>query len=140
MKAKFTIYGPPRGKQRPRHMKNGHTYTPDETIEYENLVKVEYRRQCRGIRFDKQVPLDVRITAYYPIPKSVSKKKHALMLQHRVRPVVKPDFDNLGKIVCDSLNQIAFYDDSQICDCQIRKFYSEEPRVVVTIQEASTSF
>lgn len=48
----------------------------------------------------------------------------------------KPDFDNIGKIVCDSLNNIAYHDDAQIVDAQVRKFFSDDPRVVVTIQEA----
>ena len=33
----------------------------------------------------------------------------------------------------DSLNNLAYYDDTQIVDCQCRKFYSENPRVEVTI-------
>ena len=49
----------------------------------------------------------------------------------------KADWDNIGKIVCDSLNGIAYHDDVQIVDAQVRKFYGETPRVVVTIQEAS---
>lgn len=32
-----------------------------------------------------------------------------------------------------SLNNLAYYDDTQIVDCQCRKFYSENPRVEVTI-------
>jgi len=53
-----------------------------------------------------------------------------------IRPTKKPDIDNICKIICDSLNKIAYHDDSQIVDCQVRKFYSERPRVVVTISEA----
>lgn len=81
--------------------------------------------------------LDMRIVAYFPIPKSTSKKKRQLMLEGQIRPTKKPDFDNIGKIVCDALNTVAYHDDVQIVDAQVRKFYSEEPRVVVTIQEAA---
>lgn len=140
MKIKFTIHGEPEGKGRPRFRKHGkfpQPYTPDGTLSYENLIKVEYQNQCGGLKFDQGTPLDMRITAYYTIPKSVSKKKRELMLQHVIRPTKKPDFDNLGKVVCDALNKIAFYDDVQIVDAQVRKFYGETPRVVVTIQEAS---
>ena len=45
-------------------------------------------------------------------------------------------YENLVKIVCDSLNNIAYHDDAQIVDAQVRKFFSDDPRVVVTIQEA----
>lgn len=139
MKVSFSILGEPYGKGRPRFRKVGNfqqPYTPEATASYENLVKLEYRRQCNDWNFGKDVPLDVRITAYFQIPESTSKKKKALMLERKIRPMKKPDFDNIGKIVCDSLNNIAYKDDAQVVDCQVRKFYSDNPRVVVTIQEA----
>ena len=46
--------------------------------------------------------------------------------------------DNVVKIVADSLNQIAYRDDTQIVDCQCRKFYSDNPRVEVTIKEVKS--
>lgn len=115
------------------------TYTPEKTANYENLVKVEYRRQCHDFKFDSDVPLDVRIMAYYGIPKSTSKKKHKLMLFKAVRPTKKPDCDNLCKIYLDALNAVAYKDDVQVVDLQVRKFYSENPRVVVTIRKAETT-
>ncbi len=77
--------------------------------------------------------------AYYGIPKSTSKKKHKLMLFKAVRPTKKPDCDNLCKIYLDALNAVAYKDDVQVVDLQVRKFYSENPRVVVTIQKAETT-
>ena len=127
------------GKGRPRFRNAGafvQPYTPEKTVSYENLVRLEYRRQCNDFKFPKDTPLDVRITAYYGIPKSASKKKAQLMRERKIRPMKKPDFDNIGKIVCDSLNDIAYHDDAQIVDAQVRKFFSDDPRVVVTIQEA----
>lgn len=140
MKVKFTVLGEPAGKGRPRFSRQGpfvRTYTPEKTVAYEDLVKLEYHRQCKGFRFDDGQPLDMRVTAYYSIPKSVSKRKRQAMLDHKVRPMKKPDNDNIVKMVQDALNQIAYRDDVQIVDCQLRKFFSEEPRVVITIQEAS---
>ena len=137
MTVKFTVLGEPRGKQRPRVTGKGNTYTPAETVQYENLVRMEYRRQCSDYRFPDDAALDMRIMAYYAIPKSASKKKRQEMLEHRIRPLKKSDWDNVGKIIADSLNEIAYKDDVQIVDGQVRKFYSSEPRVVVTIQEAS---
>lgn len=142
MKAKFVIPGEPFGKQRPkvyanRSGKGSHAVTPEKTVLYENLIKLTYQQQC-GFRFCDNAHLDVRIIAYYSIPKSTSKKNRQLMLDGVMRPTKKPDFDNIGKIICDALNQIAYKDDAQIVDAQVRKFYSEEPRVVVILQEAAT--
>lgn len=141
MKVKFTVLGAPVGKGRPRFRNTGNfvqTYTPKETVSYENLVKLEYRRQCNDFKFDKDTPVDMRITAYYTIPKSVSKKKRSLMLEHKIRPLKKPDSSNVVKSIEDALNGIAYHDDTQIVDSQIRRFYGETPKVVVTIQEAQT--
>lgn len=139
MKVKFTVLGEPSGKGRPRFSRSGpyvKTYTPEKTVNYETLVQLEYERQCKNHRFPDKTPLDLRISAYYSIPKSVSKKKKLLMLCHAIRPMKKPDNDNVVKIIQDALNLVAFHDDVQIVDCQLRKFYSERPRVEVIIQNA----
>lgn len=133
MKAMFCIYGEPQGKGRHRTA-GGHEYTPEKTTIYENLVKTEYRLQS-GVRFADDAMLDVRILAYYTIPKSASQKKQRMMLDGIIRPIKKPDYDNIGKVICDALNKIAYRDDAQVVDAQVRKFYSETPRVVVTISD-----
>lgn len=133
MEISFTVLGTPTAKGRPRMTKEGHTYTPHKTVEYENLVRLEYSRQCGNHKFDRDIPLDVRIVAYYPIPKSVSKKKRKMMVRHQLRPMKRPDTDNVCKSILDSLNEVAYHDDAQVVDCQVRKFYGEAPRVVVRI-------
>ena len=117
---KFVVPGLPFGKQRPN---------------YENLVKMAYQEKAKGKRFKDGDMLDVRIIAYYNIPPSTSKKRRTMMLEHKIRPTKKPDWDNIGKIVCDSLNNIAYHDDNQVVDAQVRKFFSENPRVEVTIRK-----
>lgn len=137
MKAKFSVLGQPQGKERARtvRLKNGisHTYTPDKTVLYENLIRTEYRRQCGTAKFPDDVMLDMRIIAYYTIPTSASKKRKQLMEEGGIRPTKKPDMDNIVKAVSDALNQVAFRDDAQVVDCQVRKFYSTQPRIEVTI-------
>ena len=135
MEVKFTILGEPKGKGRPRfNTRTGHAITPKDTVNYETLVHMEYLAQCQDFRFPDDIMLDMRIKAYYSIPKSASKKKKAAMLAGKIRPTKKPDMVNVVKIIADSLNQIAYRDDTQIVDCQCRKFYSENPRVEVIIK------
>ena len=133
MEVKFTVLGTPVAKGRPRMTRQGHTYTPQKTVAYENLVRLVYQRQCGSVKFGKDIPLDVRIAAYYPIPKSVSKKKRQMMVRHQLRPMKRPDTDNVCKSILDSLNDVAYHDDAQVVDCQVRKFYGEDPRVLVKI-------
>lgn len=133
---KFVIPGEPTGKGRPRVVKRGaftQTYTPAKTVAYENLVKLEYERQCHGMRYGKEDALGMLITAYKPIPSSVSKKKLRLMLDRLISPGKKPDWDNIGKIICDALNGIVWKDDAQIVDGRVVKLYAEHPRVEVEI-------
>lgn len=141
MRVSFTILGEPQGKGRPRFARAGNyvrTYTPDKTAAYENLVKLEYERQCRGRKFGDTEQLDLRIFAYYGVPQSVSKKKKGQMFEGIIRPSKKPDMDNVVKVIADSLNNVAYKDDTQIVDAMVRKFYSDTPRVKVVIQTAGT--
>ncbi len=57
------------------------------------------------------------------------------MLQGIIRPTKRPDWDNIGKIVSDALNELAYHDDSYIVDARVRKWYSDTPRVEVEITE-----
>jgi len=133
MKVQFTIPGKPMGKQRPRVMRNGITFTPTQTVNYESLVKLIYSQLPEPRRFEGEVK--VRITAYYEIPKSTSNKKRDDMSVGFIRPTKKPDCDNIAKIICDALNGIAYKDDSQIVSCIVDKYYSDNPRVEVEIWE-----
>lgn len=127
----FTVDGEPVGKGRPRFTRSGHAYTPEKTADYEQLVKLSFRKKYPDFKpFLKVVPLSVIIYAYFPYPKNAGKTKRMYMI-----PTKKPDSDNIAKIICDSLNGIAYHDDSQIVELYICKRYSENPRVTVTISE-----
>lgn len=133
---KFTIPGEPKGKGRPRFRRIGEkgvqTYTDDKTENYENLVKVMYMNTAG--RQMLEGALSVTIRAYFPIPKSAPKYKQQQMLEGELRPTVKCDVDNIAKVVLDGLNKVAFSDDKQIVQLIVLKWYSDDPRVVVTIR------
>ncbi|MDM0721918.1 RusA family crossover junction endodeoxyribonuclease [Clostridium perfringens] len=42
------------------------------------------------------------------------------------KPKKKPDADNIGKIILDSLNGIAYKDDAYVADFRVIKEYTEE--------------
>ena len=46
----------------------------------------------------------------------------------------KPDSDNIAKAICDSLNGVAWKDDSQISDLIVHKYYDEEDMIIVEIK------
>lgn len=130
---RLTIPGVPVGKARPRITRNG-SYTPKKTREYEAKVQACWRAQS-GQKFADKVPLLATLTAYFPIPKSVSKKKAAAM--EGTFHVSRPDCDNIAKAVLDSLNGLAYHDDSAVQIDRCWKVYtSGNPRVEVTVSEA----
>lgn len=59
------------------------------------------------------------------------------MLDGKIRPTKKPDWDNIGKIVTDALNKIAYRDDSQVVACRVEKWYGPIPEVIVTLGPCS---
>ena len=122
----FTVPGKPQGKARARTTKTGHTYTPEKTVMYENLVKTCFMEsQPRQKWFDGE-PLAVSIYARFSIPKSKTKKEKQAMLQGYKLPTVKPDADNIAKVICDALNGVAYGDDTQVCRLTVIKEYIRE--------------
>ena len=134
----FTVPGKPTGKARPRVVTvNGHAraYTPKETAEYEGNIRLEYRAQCGNAYFKRGVPLMVQIVVYMPIPKSASQKQREKMLRGALQPVKKPDWDNIGKIICDALNGVAWHDDAKIVLATVSKRYGLDEGVQVCVSE-----
>ncbi|MDP4117635.1 MAG: RusA family crossover junction endodeoxyribonuclease [Bacillota bacterium] len=138
----FEIIGKVQGKGRPKFARRGNyvtTYTPEQTANYENWVKLCYQQQG-GKMFDGTKPLKIEVYALFEIPKSFTKGKRLAAEHNIIRPTVKPDWDNIGKIVADSLNGIAYKDDVQIVDGGVKKYFTcREARVIAEIKEIDTS-
>lgn len=142
MEINFTIPGEPTGKGRPRFIHKGNftkVITPENTVYYENLVKISYQSAADNFYFPEEAFIEMEITAYFSIPKSASKVRKRKMLLDWIRPTKKPDLDNIAKTIADSLNKIAYVDDSHITDMTVRKRYAEIPKVEVTIREIELS-
>ena len=130
----FTIPGKPMGKQRPKFARMGNyvkTYTPKETVNYEQWVRFCFKEACG--KFMDYPYIEVDIDAYFPIPKSFSKKKRQEAIDDNIKPTTKPDLDNILKVITDALNGVAFSDDRIITQVSMYKQYAEEPRVEVTL-------
>lgn len=129
---RFTVLGEPQGKARARTVKDprtgkSRTYTPEKTVSYENLIKLEYQAQCRGNFFTRDIPVSVKVDCYLCPPKG----------RHPERPMKKPDWDNIGKIICDALNKVAWCDDAQVVEGTVAKHWAGEmaqPIVFVSIR------
>jgi len=78
--------------------------------------------------------LRVTLKFYVPIPKSFSKKRRIDAHHGRILPTPKPDLDNYVKLAHDACNGVAYKDDSYIVDEVNSKRYSDNPRVVITVE------
>jgi len=123
---KLTIYMEPVGKGRPRAVRRGKkvvTYTPDKTAHAENLIRDKALEL--GEKFPPHTPLKAKLIFYRTKPKS---SKFRL-------PVTRPDWDNLSKLVSDSLEGFAYDNDSQITTAFIAKRWGEPARIEITLEE-----
>lgn len=131
----FTVYGTPQPKGRPRfNRRTGTAYTPKETQVYETQVKASFLLKYPHHKV-LDVPVAVYIDAYFEPAKATAKRVREQMYVGKIRPVKKPDADNIIKAICDALNGIAYVDDAQVVCVSCRKLYSDKARCEVTIRE-----
>ena len=112
---KIEIPGEPVGKQRPKvwpiKMKSGGIIrsgvTPEKTVNYTNLVKLLWREKHPGFMSLKGA-VRMEFMIFKSIPKAAGKKKAALMEAGEIRPETKPDWDNVGKMISDALEGLAY--------------------------------
>ena len=73
-------------------------------------------------------PVHMSIRFFMPKPKSFKRK---IVYWHHI----KPDIDNLQKMLLDILNGIVFNDDSCVSSINCIKVYDDKPRTEFTIQQ-----
>ena len=135
----FEIMGVPQGKARARTFYNPklgkhQSLTPDKTVLYENLIKTSFMAAKNKKTFFDGEPVEIYITAYFPIPKSTTKKDRERIRKKELFPTKKPDCDNIAKVICDALNGVAYHDDTQVVKLEVRKVFTEdEPKVIVAM-------
>ena len=137
MQIEFTIEGKVKPKQSFRYTRFGHKYTPRDVKQYARDIQYSfYAKYPMWLSsFLYQKPLKVEIQVYKKIPKSFSKTIKQKAITGEIRPLVKPDCDNISKNILDALNGIVYPDDKQIVELSIKKFYSETEFVKVRIEE-----
>lgn len=118
-------------KGRPRFTRSGHAYTPKKTRDAETTIQLLAKSQFKFHPLEG--PISLSVVFQFRAPKKP---------KHKTWHVVRPDADNLCKLVCDSLNGICWVDDSQVVDLHIQKKYCLEgtsPKIVLTFEELGGS-
>ena len=71
-------------------------------------------------------PVRVRINAVFTVPAKWLVEKKKLAIRNEILPEMKPDCDNIAKAILDSLNGIAYKDDSQVVELTVVKRFGHE--------------
>ena len=135
----LVIYGEPIPQGRPRFTKTGHTYDPERSRNYKQLVRFWVTQHLKKIDGWKpfENALCVDLTFYMGIPSSWSKQKRIQASQGQIRPIARTgDLDNMVKSILDANNGLLWVDDAIITDLSARKRYTGKlARVVIKITE-----
>jgi Holliday junction resolvase RusA-like endonuclease len=112
----------PLPKLRARMTRAGHAYTPPQTRQYENTLRVMARVQAGGLA-PLIGPISLRVKFILACPRRTK----------NVLPCVRPDLDNYLKAVKDAMNGILWKDDGQVVHLAGWKLYDKraggEPRI-----------
>lgn len=117
----------PKPAPRPRVTARG-TYNDAKYTAWKNGLKLLAKTKIKKPFYGA---VAIKVEFFFIIPKSWSKKKKEDAKWHTSRP----DIDNLQKSVLDSLNGVAYVDDSQVCMIQARKQYADVEGVKIEIRE-----
>lgn len=121
---------------RPRAVRRGKRigmYDPPKVSKFKRELRMLAQKRFGDDPLDGE--LSVEIKFYRPIQKSLSKKERAKRLSGESRPIVKPDLDNYVKSTLDALNGVLWTDDARIVDLHAHKYYSDDPRIEITVKE-----
>jgi len=131
---RFTVPGPPVGKARARVVLNRgkvRAFTPEKSASFANLMRLSFVGKYPNFVPVDEGPISVSITAYFQPPKCFRPKGKDVDPE-RVPHTKKPDADNIAKQI-DSLNGVAWRDDSLVSDIKVSKRYSLTPRTEIEI-------
>lgn len=126
----YTIYLLPKATPRPRCGQNGIFY-----VKGANDNKKLFKEYMKNIDTQELIytPTKFNCVCYFPIPKSMKGVEKVIAELGFIRPISKPDWDNVGKTYCDMIQDLLIYDDSLIIEGTTKKFYSVKPRIEITI-------
>ena len=145
----FTVPGDPFAQPRHRtayHGPKGKPYDPRCLRQYDDDRAVSYKgvvmQYAQIAMADEEIiagPVEITIWAYYVMPRKYQcKRKTKFVATPEMRKCSKPDWDNVGKIVSDALNGVAYLDDQVICDAHVHKRFAaqgEGGRLEVTVEK-----
>lgn len=100
-------------------------------ITEEEMIQVDYLINT---------PCSVRYEAYFKTPNAFNAIDTFLAELGIIRPITKPDFDNIEKKYSDMYNGNVWLDDALVIDSSMSKYYSILPRVEISLRYLNMLF
>jgi Holliday junction resolvase RusA-like endonuclease len=110
-----------------------HAYDEKKYSSWKDQARYTAQQVMNG-RSPIAVPMRFELHVYFPIAQSASDKFKRRANIGLERPAKTPDCDNLMKAAGDAMTGIAIRDDKFIVENHVYKWYSDRPRVEITIQ------
>lgn len=124
----FVLYLIPKASPRPRSGRFGNFYVKDakeNNVLFEQFMTTTFGEIHERITTGCVARMDI----YMPIPSTMNRVDAVLAELKLIRPLPKPDWDNLGKTYSDMVQRSLLAEDSLVIDGRVRKFYSYKPRI-----------
>lgn len=145
---RIILYQEPQGAKRPRYrfinrsnvlsaakMDPGfiHVYSPDAASNHQYMKRVVEENEFENLSHIICTPCDVSFRAYFHTPSDYNKVETFMAEIGLDRPIVKPDWDNIGKLYSDMYNSNVWIDDALTIRGCVDKLYSILPRVEIDL-------
>lgn len=98
------------------------------------MKRLVTEQEFEGLNHILYTPCIVDMNAYLKTPSSFNRKETILSEVGLIRPITKPDWDNIEKKYSDMLNKNVWLDDTLVVDGSIHRYYSVLPRVEIRIK------
>lgn len=126
----FTIPGKPTPWKRMR--RKGNVYFNEDAQENLKTAIASICKRADGFVFAPyRAPVVMTVHAVFELPQRIPKGDTRRMGS---RHTFTPDADNIGKLIKDALNKVAYKDDCQVCDLILRKQWSDYSATNVMIE------
>lgn len=132
----FTVKIKPMGAVRMTQRSKWTNDSAQRYLTYKRIIGIEARKH---VREPTESAVVVTANFYYPMPVGFTKAKKEMARSGQLRPTTKPDLDNVVKGLADSLNKIAWKDDNQIVSITAHKYYADEPKIEIQIEEVEAA-
>jgi Holliday junction resolvase RusA-like endonuclease len=111
----------------------GHLYDPLNT--YKKYIQKELKKLITEKYPDYELckgQIEFEISLWSKPPQSFTKRQLVWSIIKKVlRPLTKPDIDNVAKTAMDFCSKIFWEDDNQVVTLIVRKFYGEQNKTII---------